>query len=101
MKKNITRIVALVLMMMSLGSALTPAQATTYITASKAKSIALKRARLTSSKVKFVKVRRERDDGRMVYDIEFRLKKNRRIEYEFEIDARTGRIIEWEKDYDD
>ena len=102
MRNRISRIVALALVVMSMLTALMPtAQAATYISASKAKSIALKHAKLSSSSVKFTKARRERDDGRMIYDVEFRSKKNRRIEYEYEIDARTGRILDWDKDYDD
>ncbi len=92
--------VALVALLLGVASA-PPAQAAKYISAAKAKSIALKCAGRRSSAVKFTKTRRERDDGRMIYDIEFRLRSNRRIEFEFEIDARTGRILEWDEDYDD
>lgn len=40
----------------------------------------------------------DRDDGREVYEGEA---VHGRIEYEFTIDARTGKILEWDKDYGD
>ena len=101
MKKNISRILAMTLVVMSLLASMLSAQATTYISSSRAKNIALKHAKRSSSAVRFTKVRRERDDGRMIYDIEFRLKSNRNREYEYEIDARTGRILDYDWDYDD
>ena len=101
MKNNIKRTITWMLVLLSIFASAMPASAAKYITASKAKKIALNHAGRKSSAVRFVKVRRERDDGRMIYDVEFRLRKNRRMEYEYEIDARTGRIIEWDFEYDD
>lgn len=66
------------------------------ITAEKAKEIALKHAGL--SKAAWVKAEKDRDDGRIKYEIEFR---DGRMEYEYEIDAETGKILKAEKDYDD
>ena len=66
------------------------------ITAEKAKEIALKHAGL--SKAAWVKVEKDRDDGRIKYEIEFR---DGRMEYEYEIDVETGKILKAEKDYDD
>ena len=63
------------------------------ITLEKAKSIALKKAGLNEADVTFTKAKLERDDGRAVYDIEFR---KDRIEYEAEIDATDGTVIEWD-----
>lgn len=40
----------------------------------------------------------DRDDGRMVYEGELR---NGMWEYDFEIDAVTGTILDWDVDYDD
>ena len=45
-----------------------------------------------------VKIELDRDDGRIVYEGELR---DGRIEYDFEINAETGKIVKWEKDYDD
>jgi len=64
-----------------------------YIGVDKAKKIALKDAGV--SDVIFVKVKLDYDDGVRVYDIEF-YKDN--VEYDYEIDATTGKIRE--KDWD-
>ncbi len=68
-----------------------------YISASKAKSIALKKARLKAKQVIFTKIKRDRDDGRVVYEIEF-FRGN--TEYEVEINAKTGKIIDFDIDFD-
>jgi uncharacterized membrane protein YkoI len=67
------------------------------ISLKKAKSIALKKAGLKASRVTFTSAHRERDDGRSIYDVEFC---HGNWEYSFEIAAKTGRIIEWDKDYE-
>lgn len=101
MKGKTKKLLAMALILMSLMSLAATAQAASHIGTSRAKSIALKRAGLKSSAVRFTKAHKERDDGRWVYEIDFRLRSNRRVEYDFEIDARTGRILEWDRDYDD
>lgn len=45
-----------------------------------------------------VKVELDEDDDQLHYDIEIR---NGKTEYEFEIDAKTGAIIDFDKDLDD
>ena len=67
----------------------------TSITVEEAKEIALKHANLTSSQVSFVKSEFDFDDGVKKYDIEFYY--NNR-EYNYEIDANTGRILSYEQD---
>ncbi len=67
------------------------------ITLEDAKKIALDKAGLKEKDVVFEEARLDKDDGRLVYDIEFR---HDRVEYSFEIDATDGTIIEWEKDND-
>ncbi|NLA88188.1 MAG: PepSY domain-containing protein [Clostridiales bacterium] len=69
-----------------------------YIGEAKAKSIALSHAGLSESEVRRMEVELERSDGRMVYDVEF---KHDNIEYEYEIDAVSGDILEYDRDYDD
>lgn len=64
----------------------------------RAKSIALNHAGLTESGVGYVKVKLDYDDGRSVYEVEFQ---NGRMEYDYEIDAASGTILEWDADYDD
>ena len=63
----------------------------------KAKSIALDHAGLKSSSVTFLKAKLDYDDGRAVYEGEMRAD---RMEYEFEIDAVSGAILEWDADWD-
>lgn len=69
----------------------------TYIGEEKAKSIALNHAGLTENQVTFVRVRMDYDDGRREYEVEF-YNKNSFTEYDYEIDAVTGRILS--VDYD-
>ncbi|MDO5095238.1 MAG: M56 family metallopeptidase [Peptostreptococcaceae bacterium] len=65
------------------------------IGAEKAKSIALKDAGLKANNVKFVRVKLDKDDGVGVYDVEFY---SNGVEYDYEIDAKTGAILEKDKD---
>ena len=62
-----------------------------------AKNIALEKAGLSVDDVRFVKTRLEFDDGVWYYDIEF---SKDREEYEAEIRAEDGKILEWNKDID-
>ena len=77
-----------------------------------AKQIALDHAGLSFSDVQFVKTRADRDDGRLVYEIEFVVKNGSTVkEYDYEIDASTGKIVDydydvestydWDDDHDD
>lgn len=73
-------------------------QSASYIKETKAKSIALTHAGLRETGVSFSKVKLDREDGRAVYEVEFH---SGTTEYEYEIDAETGNILEWDIDYDD
>lgn len=66
-----------------------------YISAARAREIALSRA---GSGAAVVKCELDQDDGRTVYELELR---SGRMEYECDIDAVTGTILQWESDYDD
>ncbi len=68
-----------------------------YITLDKAKSIALNKVGLAASDVTFTKAKLEKDDGVMQYEIEFY---KGTTEYEFEINATTGTILDYDIDYD-
>ena len=59
----------------------------------KAKAIALRDAKV--SNVTFVKAKLDRDNGVLIYDVEF-YKGN--VEYDYEIEATTGRILERDRD---
>lgn len=67
----------------------------TYIGTDKAKSIALSHAKLSASQVRFEKVKLEKDDGVYYYEVEFLANG---LEYEYEINAKTGKIVDWEID---
>lgn len=68
-----------------------------YISESRAREIALNHAGLTENQVTFVRVKMDYDDGRREYEVEF-YNKNNFTEYDYEIDAATGKIIDI--DYD-
>ena len=67
--------------------------ANNYIGVEKAKSIALKDAGVSGAT--FVKAKLDSEDGVKVYDVEF-YKGN--VEYDYEIDAITGKILEKDRD---
>lgn len=68
----------------------------TVLTESEAKAAALAHAGLSSSQVTFISCSLERDDGRQIYNIEFYTSDY--SEYDYEIDALTGAVIQY--DYD-
>ena len=66
-----------------------------YISVDKAKTIALKQAGLTPAMVTFGKAVLKKDDGRVIYEIEFFTSSN---ECEYEIDAYSGAILSQDVD---
>ena len=71
--------------------------ASAAITLDQAKEIALAHAGLNADAVYFDKAKQDYDDGILVYEIEF---KAGTAEYEYEIDAQTGAILDYEWDHD-
>lgn len=67
----------------------------TKITREKAKEIALNHANLKDNDIKNYKIEIDREDGLLVYDIEF---DHNDTEYNYEIDANSGDIREHDKD---
>ena len=65
------------------------------VTEEQAKDSALKDAKVNASDVTFTKARLDADDHRNVYDIEFY---TNTTEYDYEIDATTGAVIESSKE---
>ena len=63
----------------------------TAITEDQAREIALADAGLTAEEVTFLKTKLDRDDGRLVYDVEFYTADY--TEYDYEIDAADGTIL--------
>ena len=68
-----------------------------YIGVDKATEIALKKAGLSKSKVKFVRQSLGEDDGKAIYEIDFF---SGDTQYEFDIDAETGKVLDNDSDYD-
>lgn len=66
------------------------------VTMEQAKQTALNRAGVAASDVHFTKAHKDRDDGRMIYEIEF-WKGN--TEYDVEVDAQTGKVRDFDVDY--
>ncbi|MDR1538929.1 MAG: PepSY domain-containing protein [Clostridiales bacterium] len=73
-------------------------QTNSYIGEAEAKNIALSHAGVSETSLRGLSVSLDMDHGRAAYEVEF---KNGRIEYEYEIDASSGEILEWDSDYDD
>lgn len=69
----------------------------TYIGIDKAKAIAVKHAGLSISDVTFSKAKLDTDDGNTIYEIEFYMGG---IEYEYEMDASSGNILEYDTEQD-
>ena len=75
-----------------------PAQPDARISNQEAERIALDHAGLTAGDVSRLRSEFDWDDGVPQYDVEFR---KGREEYEFEIHAESGKILSWDKDFDD
>ncbi len=69
-----------------------------YISADKAKSIAYDHASVKAADVNFSKAELDRDDMVVHYDIEF---VSGKYEYEYEINAETGKVIAFDKELND
>lgn len=67
------------------------------ITADEAKKIALDKAGLGESEVVFEKVKLDTEDGRVVYEVEF---KKGKTEYSADVLASDGTVVSWEVDED-
>ena len=64
----------------------------------KAKSIALNHAGVSESKAYDMDIELDEEDGKLVYEVEF---KSGGMEYDYEIDAATGTILQQETEKDD
>lgn len=65
-----------------------------YISLEKAKEIALRHAGVSRNKAQKMKGYLDWENGRRIYDIEFY---NNNVKYEYEIDAATGKIINYSR----
>ena len=75
------------------------AQTAEYIGIEAAKETALKSAGLTEDQTQRLLVKRDYDDGRSIYEVEFY--GEGRDEYDYEIDAATGEIVAFDTDLHD
>ena len=66
------------------------------ISADDAKDYALNHAGLTENQATFVRSERDLDDGTLKYDVEFYT--NDGLEYEYEIDSSTGKVLSFDID---
>ena len=62
-----------------------------------AKNIALGHAKLAETDIRGLEVELDREDGIIIYEVEFKYKG---LEYEYEINATTGEIMDWEIEKD-
>ena len=90
MKKLVVIIAALTLLFTSCG------KEQTKISEKRAEEIALNNAGVSRSEVKYIRTEKDRDNGKTVYDIEFRTKDN--MEFDYEIDANTGDVLSYDKE---
>lgn len=67
------------------------------LTKTEARDIALKHAGLSVSQVRELDVELDRDDGKLHYDVDFEANG---YDYDYEIDAATGKILKSEKERD-
>ena len=63
------------------------------VTEAEAKAAALEAAGLKESQVRGLRIHTDRDDGRTVYEGKFFYND---LEYEFEVDAASGRVTDWD-----
>jgi len=95
MKKLIAVIVALITIICGCAAACAE-QKQKPVTREESIRIALDDAGLKEGQVTFTKVRMDQEDGRQVWEIEF---VSNGIEYEYDVDLRTGRILESDTEY--
>ena len=81
--------------MMGENAAVTDGSKEPHISEEKARSIAFEHAETTADQVSGLRTDYEVDDGVGHYDVRFLLDGK---EYDYEIDAKTGKIISFEKD---
>lgn len=70
----------------------------TAVTAEQAKQIALTHAGVAETDTRSMEMETDRDHGRTVYEFSWKVG---RVEYEYDIDADTGAILNWSQEQDD
>ena len=67
------------------------------VTEQQAKDIALRQAGVNPSSVSYISVHQDWDDGRQEYDVKFYVG---RTEYSCDVDVQTGRVMDFDIDFD-
>ena len=67
------------------------------VSADQAKQIALQQAGVPESSVSYMSVKEDWDDGRREYDVKFYVG---RTEYSVDVDIETGRVMDFDVDFD-
>ena len=75
-----------------------PAASAALLTKEDAEKIALEHAGFTADQVTRLRTELDYERGKPEYEVDFRVD---RYEYDYEIDAQTGKILSWDKDLDD
>ncbi len=75
-----------------------PANGNSYIGEAKAKEIALNHAGVTASQIRDYECKLDRENGTVVYEVSF---ETNQYEYEYDINAATGKIIKSDKETND
>ena len=97
--KKLTAFLLAALVVLSLSVTAFAAPPDNLISENEAKAIALKDAGYEANEVRFLKAKLDFDDGRYEYEIEFRAEGN--LEYDYTINAENGKIVEFDRDYED
>lgn len=92
--KKLVAIIAAIMVIVGCVSAFAENKA---LTPEEAQKIAMDFAGLTADQVILTKCEKDREDGRWVYEIEFRVG---RLEYEMDVDMFTGEVTDFDKDFD-
>ncbi len=92
------RLFAALLIALSILTGCSIGKAAATLTNEEAKQTALNHAGLTKDQVTRMKTEFDYDDGVPEYNVEFYYDG---WEYDYEINAQTGKILSWDKEYDD
>ena len=97
-EKEMKKLVAMILAVLMMVGCVSAFAAEGTLTKEEAVKTALEFAGVKEDQVTFLNVHRDLDDGREVFEIKFVANK---VEYEMNVDIRTGRVFDADRDYYD